>query len=396
MIKRSLLLLLVFAAPAVAQIAMPDPSMINGKALPAGELQTGTITVRVVRESVGNNIVGQQVTMTVNGEMKKAITDEQGRAEFKGLPAGANGHAEATVNGEHLQSDPFVVPSSGGLRVILVAGIQEAEARKKKEEADAAAAPPVKGTVVLGGNSRMIFEFPDDLMRVFYMLEIVNNARNRVDIGGPIIIDLPQGAAGASPLEGSSQQATVAGSRITITGPFASGVTPVQVGFQLPFSTSSTTIEQTWPVPIEQVTVASTKVGAVSFSSPQFSSVGDVKGDDGTPFILASGPGIKAGGTLRIEVSGLPVHSAVPRYLALGLAAAIALFGLWLALPGAKTVGQSRQRLIARRDGLLGELAQMEERARTGRESGRDAARRPRLLAELEQIYGELDTDVAA
>jgi hypothetical protein len=208
--------------------------------------------------------------------------------------------------------------------------------------------------------------------------------------------NLPQGAAGASPLEGSSQQATVAGSRITITGPFASGVTPVQVGFQLPFSTSSTTIEQTWPVPIEQVTVASTKVGAVSFSSPQFSSVGDVKGDDGTPFILASGPGIKAGGTLRLQVSGLPVHSAVPRYVTLGLAAAIAVFGLWLALPGTKTAGQSRQRLIARRDALLGELAQMEERARTGRESGRDAARRPRLVAELEQIYGELDTNVAA
>jgi len=395
-IKRTLLLLLVFAAPAVAQIAMPDPSVINGKALPAGELQTGTITVRVVRESIGNNIVGQRVDVTVNGETRRAVTDEQGRAEFKGLPAGANGRAEATVNGEQLQSDPFVVPSSGGLRVILVAGIKQAEERKKKEEAEAAAAPPVKGTVVLGGNSRIIFEFPDDLMRVFYMLEIVNNARNRVDIGGPLIIDLPEGAAGASPLEGSSQQATVAGSRITVTGPFASGVTPVQVGFQLPFSTSSKTIAQTWPVPIEQVTVASTKVGAVSFASQQFSSVGDVKGDDGTPFILASGPGIKAGGTLRIQVSGLPVHSSVPRYAALALAAGIALFGLWLALPGAKTAGQSRQRLIARRDTLLGELAQIEERARTGRESARDAARRPRIVAELEQIYGELDTDVAA
>jgi hypothetical protein len=393
--KRTLLLLLVFAAPAAAQIAMPDPSMINGKALPAGELQTGTITVRVVRESVGNNIVGQQVTMTVNGETKRAVTDEQGRAEFKGLPAGANGHAEATVSGEHLESDPFVVPSSGGLRVILVAGIKEAQERKKKEEAAEAAAPPVKGTVVLGGNSRIIFEFPDDLMRVFYMLEIFNNPRNRVDIGGPLVIDLPMGAAGASPLEGSSPQATVSGSRITVTGPFASGVTPVQVGFQLPFSASSTTIEQTWPVPIEQVTVASTKAGAVSFASPQFSSVGEVKGDDGTPFILASGPGIKAGGTLRIQVSGLPVHTPVPRFTALALAAAIALFGVWLALPGAKTVGQSRQSLIARRDALLGELAQMEERARAGRESGRDAARKPRLVAELEQIYGELDTAAA-
>jgi hypothetical protein len=228
------------------------------------------------------------------------------------------------------------------------------------------------------------------------MLEIVNNARNRVDIGGPLIIDLPEDAAGASPLEGSSQQATVAGARITVTGPFASGVTPVQVGFQLPFSASSRTIEQTWPAPIEQVTVASTKAGAISFASPQFSSVGEVKGDDGTPFILASGPGLKAGGTLRIQVSGLPVHSAVPRYVALALAAGIALFGLWLALPGAKTAGQSRQRLIARRDALLGELAHIEERARTGRESARDAARKPRIVAELEQIYGELDTDVAA
>lgn len=394
--KRTLLLLLVFAAPAAAQIAMPDPSVINGKALPAGELQTGTITVRVVRESIGNNIVGQQVTMTVNGDTKKAVTDEQGRAEFRGLPAGANGHAEVTVNGEHLQSDPFVVPSSGGLRVILVAGIAQARERKKKEEAEAAAAPPVKGTVVVGGNSRIIFEFPDDLMRVYYMLEIVNSARNRVDVGGPLIIDLPQGAAGASPLEGSSPQATVAGSRITVTGPFASGVTPVQIGFQMPFSSASTTIEQTWPVPLEQVTVASTKVGPLAFSSPQFSSVGDVKGEDGTPFILGSGPGIKAGGTLRVQVSGLPVHSAVPRYVALTLAATIALVGLWLALPGQSGSRESRKRLIAKRDTLLGELAQIEERARTGREMPKDAARRPRILAELEQIYGELDSGEAA
>jgi hypothetical protein len=395
-IRRTLLLLILFAVPAAAQIAMPDPSQINGKALPAGDLQTGTITVRVVREAVGNNIVGQQVTMIVNGETKKAVTDEQGRAEFRGLPAGANGHAEATVNGEHLQSDMFVVPSSGGLRVILVAGIAEAQARKKKEEAEAAAAPPVKGTVVLGGNSRIIFEFPDDLMRVYYMLEIVNNARNRVDIGGPLIIDLPQSAAGASPLEGSTPQATVAGSRITITGPFASGVTPVQIGFQMPFTSSSTTIEQTWPVPLEQVTVASTKAGSLSFSSPQFSSVGDVKGDDGTPFILASGPGMKAGGTLRIQVNGLPVHSSAPRYVTLALAGAIALFGLWLALPGKGSSRESRQRLIARRDTLLGELAQIEERARNGREMPKDATRKPRILAELEHIYGELDSGEAA
>src|SRR5512138_578705 len=106
---------------------MPYPSMINVKALPAGELQTGTITVRVVRESIGNNVVGQQVTLTVNGESRKAVTDEQGRAEFKGLPAGTNAVAAADIKGEQLKSDAFVVPSSGGLRVILVAGLGDVE-----------------------------------------------------------------------------------------------------------------------------------------------------------------------------------------------------------------------------------------------------------------------------
>ena len=396
MIRKTLVLVLAFAAPALAQINMPDPSVINGKALPAGDLQTGTITVRVVRESIGNNIVGQQVTVTINGETKKAVTDEQGRAEFRGLPAGSNGVAEADVKGEQLKSDPFVVPASGGLRVILVAGLAQAAERQKKEEAEAAAAPPVKGAVVLGGNSRIIFEFPDDLMRVYYMLEIVNNARTRVDIGGPLIVDLPQGAAGASPLEGSSQQATVAGSRITVTGPFASGVTSVQVGFQMPFTSSSLALEQKWPVPIEQVTVASQKLGTLSFVSPQFSSVGEVKGEDGTVFLLASGPGIAAGGTLRMQVTGLPVHSAVPRYVALGVAFTIALLGIWLALPGAAASRDQHKRLVARRDVLLAELAHIEQRARAGRETAKDSTRRPRVLAELEQIYGELDDPAAA
>jgi hypothetical protein len=212
-----------------------------------------------------------------------------------------------------------------------------------------------------------------------------------VDIGGPLIIDLPTGAAGASPLEGSSQQATVAGSRITITGPFASGVTNVQVGFQMPFNSAEIALEQKWPVPIEQVTVASQKLGSLSFSSPQFSSVGDVKGEDGTTFLLASGPGIPAGGTLRMQVSGLPVHSPLPRYAALGLAFVIALLGIWLALPGQAGTRDVQKRLLVRRDALLAELAQMEERARAGRETQKDTARKPRLLAELEQIYGELD-----
>src|SRR5205085_8239222 len=140
-------------------------------------------------------------------------------------PAGSNWRAESTIDGEMLTSDPFTVPSAGGLRVILVAGIAKAAERQKAEAAKALEAPPVKGTVVFGGDTRLLMQFHDDALQVFYVLEIVNNARTRVDIGGPIILDLPSSAAGAGTLEGSSPTATVNGNRLTVVGPFAPGTT---------------------------------------------------------------------------------------------------------------------------------------------------------------------------
>lgn len=383
-----------------AQIAMPDPSLIHGRAIPAAELPAGTVTVRVVREAIGNNVVGQDVRLTVNGSVQTARTDGEGRAEFPDLPQGADVRAEATVNGEELVSDSFMVPASGGLRVILVAGLEEAAARKEQEAAAAAAAPPVRGAVVFGPNSRVLMEFRDDNLQVFYVLDIVNNARSRVDIGGPLILDLPTGAAGATILQGSSPTATVSGDRVTVTGPFTPGVTPVQVAFQLQYDRPDVTVEQRWPAALEQLNVAIEKGGDVSISSPQFSTVGEVRSETGTPFLLASGEPLAAGATLRMELSNLPAHSRTPMYVALGIAATVIAAGMWLAFGGGGRRGDARRRLIDRRERLLAELAVLEEqaaRALTAREADRKgpppqaAARRQKLLAELEQIYGELD-----
>ena len=191
---------LLLLAPGIgsAQINMPDPSLIHGRALPAPELPAGTVTVRVVREAIGNNIVGQEVRLTVAGSARTAQTDAEGRAEFPGLPSGAEARAETTVNGEQLVSEPLTVPGSGGIRVILVAGIKEAATRAQQQAAADAAAPPVKGVVALGPNSRVAIEFQDDALQMFYILDIVNSARARVDIGGPLILDLPEGAGGAT------------------------------------------------------------------------------------------------------------------------------------------------------------------------------------------------------
>jgi hypothetical protein len=384
---------------ALAQINMPDPSIIHGKALPAPELAVGTVTVRVVREAIGNNVTGQDVRVTAGGTARTARTDEQGRAEFTGLTAGAEARAETTVNGEQLVSDPFTVPTQGGLRVILVAGLKEAAARREKEAATAAAAPPVRGSVVFGPNSRVLMEFRDDTLQVFYVLDILNNARSRVDIGGPLIIDLPSGAAGASVLEGSSPSATVSGDRVTIIGPFASGNTSVQVAFQLPYDRANLAVQQTWPAAVEQVTVAIEKVGSVSMSSPQFSTVGEIRSEAGTPFLLASGPALATGATLNVQLTDLPVHSTTPRYVALGLAVVIIALGAWFAFGYRPQTGETRRRLIQRREKLLKELATLRQRAgdgsasrdTTGKSSPSDDARRQRLVAELEQIYGQLD-----
>jgi hypothetical protein len=377
---------------ALAQINMPDPSLIHGRALPAPELATGTVTVRVVREAIGNDISGQRVELTVGGQTRNATTDQEGRAEFTGLAVGAEVSATATVDGEELASQPFAVPASGGLRVILVSGLKAVAERRAKEEAAGLAAPPVKGSVIIGANSRVVMQFENDALQVFYILDILNNARSRVDTGGPLILDLPTGAGGASILEGSSPSATVSGDRVTVVGPFAPGSTSVQVAFRLALNRTDYTLEQTWPAALERVTVGIEKLGALSVTSPQFADTREVASDNGTPFLIANGPALPAGATLTIQLANLPAHSTVPRYTALGLAGVILAAGAWLAFFSGQTRDNTRRGLVHRRDTLLGELAALEQRAqKTGAKDAKFMARRERILSELERIYGELD-----
>ena len=387
----AVLLAASLASVAVAQ-DMPDPSLVHGRPLPAPELPDGTVTVRVAREAMGNWLPGQDVRLTIGGATRIARTDGEGRAEFRGLTAGAEGRADVTVDGEELASQPFTVPSSGGLRLSLFAGLERAAQRKAQEEADAARAPAVKGAVVLGGDSRIIMEFSNDTLFAFYVLEIVNNARTRVDIGGPLIIDLPAGIAGAAIREGSSPTASVDGSRVTIQGPFASGTTEVQIQFSVQFGAAERTVEQTFPIPLQRVVVAVEKVtGQLGMASPQFTNVREVTSEDGV-YLLAEGPALAAGTPLAIELSNLPAHSRAPRFIALGLALAVAAFGIWLGSTGRPSRGREREALITRRDALLGQLAQLEAKRRDDA-IGADkyASRRQRLLSELEEIYGELD-----
>ena len=109
-------------------------------------------------------------------------------------------------------------------------------------------------------------------------------------------------------------------------------------------------------------------------------------------FVLGRGPALPAGGTTMVTLSNLPVHSKMPRYVALGLAGLLAGVGVWLAVTKRAGRGEARQALVKRRDTLLSQLEQLESKRRAGTVDPNDySTRRQRIFAELEQIYGELD-----
>jgi hypothetical protein len=126
-------------------------------------------------------------------------------------------------------------------------------------------------------------------------------------------------------------------------------------------------------------------------TSPQFSASRDITTDDGTTYLLSNGPSLAANDTLTLQLSNLPVHSRAPVYVGVGLALAVMGFGAWLAFGGRKKEEDLRRRLVQRRDTLIGELARLEERRQRDALDAKSSTRRQRLLAELEQIYGELD-----
>jgi hypothetical protein len=316
-------------AAGAAQTQMPDPKAMSGSVLAVSDIPAGTVTARVIRGGFDQNIAGQIVEFTIDGVTRRATTDAQGRATVSGLKPGAKLRAVAVVAGERLESQQAVIGTSG-LRIILVATDPAAEARKKEDLA-LAAAPPVKGMVVLGADSRIVAQFSDDRLHLFYFLDVVNGARTPVDIGGPLVLELPRSARGAAIMDGSTKQATASGSHVIVTGPFAPGITPVQVAYQLPHSGPSVRLEQRWPAALQATTVIVTKVWNMDAMSPQFQSK-ENRTQDGQAFILGLGPAIAAGQSLVVDITGLPHQPRWPRFLALSLAGVILAVGTWAAV----------------------------------------------------------------
>ena len=375
------------------QFAMPDPKQMSGIPRPVTDLPNGSISVRVIRGELSNNLKGQTVELRVGGNVLTAKTDENGRAQFDKVTAGATVKASTDVGSEHLESQEFSAPAQGGVRLMLVA------TDPSKAPATEPGAPAITGDVVISGESRIVVEPVDEAAQVFYLLDLANNARVPVNPRTPFAFELPKGAEGAGIMQGSSPNATVEGTKVLVAGPFPPGHTYVQVGWQIGAGGGSVDVVQRFPVTMEQLAIVVKKVGTTSLSSPQVKEQRELPAQ-GEVFIAATGGAIAGGQPLEFRIDGIAHHSAAPRLVALALAGIIIIGGVW-AGGRSKVDGSARaaerKRLVARRDRLFHDLVRLEQDHRNGRtDARRYATRREELVSALENIYSALDGDDTA
>jgi hypothetical protein len=389
--------LLPLCAPVAAQ--MPDPKQMSGLSMPSPELPDGTVSVRVVRGQITNNLQGVPVELSGAGETRRAKTGADGRAMFSGVAPGSTVVAVAIADGERLESQPIQVPARGGVRTLLAASEAPAAGAAPPSGGAApsgsppAAGAPAKGALTIGSNSRIAAEFADDTLQIFYLFEIVNRSQQPVAPDVPLVFEMPADAEGTTLLQNSTKQASAKGRTVTVTGPFNPGVTPVEIAYRIDSFGPELTIEQRLPLPLDMVAVAVQKMGDLRVGSPQLSATQEAQMDRAT-FIMGNGPGLAAGTPLTLHLTNLPYRSRTAMYAALALVAAILAFGVWLASTrdGLSAAAVRLRDLEARREQGLEALAALErQRAAHTIDSARYENRRAALLSRLERVYGELD-----
>src|SRR6185436_10386706 len=90
-----------------AQFQMPDPKQMSGIPRPVDDLPSGSISVRLIRGQLSNNITNHPVKLQVGDKTLTVNTDDAGRAQFDKIAPGSTVKATADVDGEQLESQEF-------------------------------------------------------------------------------------------------------------------------------------------------------------------------------------------------------------------------------------------------------------------------------------------------
>ena len=393
-VGRLLTSLALVCLAAVGLWAQPDPREMSGIPRPDPNLQDGSITVRVIRGTFANNVVGHPVELLAGDAVSTADTDAEGRATFSSLSPGAQVRVVTTLDGVRLESRPFATPGRGGVAVMLVGaggGLG----------GDPVATPVAKpGRVTLGQDSRILIELGEETLEVYYLLDVLNVADGPVEPQPPFELRLPSGAQAGTVLQGSTPRTIVDGSRALVTGAFAPGVTPVRVAYILPYSSGSLVLSQTFPADFDQLLVFVEKWGAMDVASALFDRRGEMAADvsGGSPLLWATGARLPAAQPVVFELIGLPHHSEWPQIIALALSGLIVALGVWggSGVGGGDIEAQRVGVLQTRREKLFTDLVKTEQQHRCGTIGPtRYGTRRADLIAQLERVLRDLDEGLA-
>lgn len=389
--------MLVFAkslADQQKELGTPD-----GKARVDTAAPPGTLTIKTFDES-GKPLPGLRVGLfraQKENEQVESLppqtTDAEGATRFSGLMTSPGTAYLATVqrdNAEH-RSQPFrLVPEHGSQLALTVLAVTR----------DTAA-------LQIGLGSHIILELQDDSVSVLENLRIVNPLPQAIDPGpGGLRIPLAEGALSPQTLQGGPPNVTVDASQdgppqAVWKGPVPPGDSEVRVTFLLKHRGHMSFKQEM------RQSVAGLRLVMEKLPDVHFDGVTDLEERkwNGRDLVLGSVAGGGVGGHIEFGLSGLPADVQVVRWVAGLLALAVGLLFTWLAMYGRPATDQAvqkrRQKLQQRRDALLGEVLKAEEReAEAGKIRATAPAGKPdknalrtsaQVVAELEQVYRELD-----
>jgi hypothetical protein len=142
----------IAACLAVAGVASAQSGGL-GKPLPDADLTMGTVSVRVVLAAMDRPATSLPVSLVDDATGKERVvrTDARGVATFTALPPDGRFTAFTKIGDKEVGSEPFTVPKSGGLRILLSPAPIRSATGGSAESAGGAAMPPGHGGAGMAG-----------------------------------------------------------------------------------------------------------------------------------------------------------------------------------------------------------------------------------------------------
>jgi len=365
----------------------------SGAAHPDPSLPTGTLEVHLLDEA-GQPIKNAPVLLgavdqTQKLQVHKGRSNDAGVARFSDLPTGPRAGYAAVIDwrGLRIGTEAFSMPEKDGAT---------AEIRALARTTD----PSV---ITVGAGGRLILQMHEDALVFAEMLPLENTSDKIFDPGpGAIEIPLPEGFVSAEAVQTDRKVEVRQNHGVAVHGAIAprprgtgetrSTVNEVTIQFVLPSHGDTRDFEQRMPNGSGPFTLFAQQIGDLSISGP---GVGPRESREisGHKYWLARIEGVPPGGTLRLNISGLPSTSATGRNvaggLAIGLILAVVVFGRRPRDEAREAARSERDRLTARRETLFAELVAVEQAGRAGTAAG-GSDRRRELFGKLEGVYQQL------